>query len=159
MRQYSRTNTGHYLTLIQGGGQGDGVPRGRLTLVTDQNVSHFETMQNDNIKEESQFETATVTVLRPSYIGADLIELRLRMPLDAKHLKKHGLGGHVVDVSNYIYRRFGVGVSNPSVSGLKDRASRGLKMVTFCYEISQIEAAKLGFRDEYGECLILKRVG
>lgn len=35
MTTYYRTKRGNYLHCIQGGGQGDGIPRGKLTLVTE----------------------------------------------------------------------------------------------------------------------------
>lgn len=146
MRQFY-TRTGVELRVIDGGGQGDGVPRGVLTLVGPDFVAPIL---------ENQFSNATVSIRAIGY--SDTPTLCIRMRIDAKSAKRQGyVGGLVVDVSNWVYRTFKLGVHNPSIAGLKDRAKMGQKEIVFHYELSQHEAARLGFRGQYGECLILKR--
>jgi hypothetical protein len=122
----------HLLTLIQGEGLGDGIPRAKLRLVGPNETG-------------SLFDQAKVAVLRQNYIGADVIELLVEVKLDAKLLKRHGyFDGVVIDCKNWLYGRFGLG-GVPSVGGLRDRAKRGFKTVTFHFEISLDQAKRLGF--------------
>ena len=146
MRQFY-TRTGVSLTLLDGGGQGDGVPRGVLRVARDGETVPIL---------ENQFSNATVSIRAIGY--SDTPTLCIRMRIDAKSAKRPNyVGGLVTDVSNWVYRTFNLGVHCPSIAGLKDRAKMGQKEIVFHYELSQHEAARLGFRGQYGECLILKR--
>lgn len=150
MKRYF-TKTGFELTLIQGLGLGDGIPRGfsagpKLDVASEMSAGFY----------GSQFDSATVSVRTIGY--ADIPVVSVRIKLDAKLLKKHGyFDGWVVDVSNWVYKSFGIGVACPSVSGLRERAKKGQKEIVFEYEISPSEAKTLGFGFKYGEVLVLKR--
>lgn len=153
MRQFY-TRTGIALSLVNGLGQGDGVPRGVLRLTEPNETAPIYTAL------ENHFRDATVSIRVIGY-GDDTV-LCVKMRIDAKSLKRQNyIGGLVCDVSNWVYRRFGVGASNPSISGLnkQNRAKMGQKELVFHYEISRVDASKLGFRHQYGECLILKQGG
>jgi hypothetical protein len=60
-------------------------------------------------------------------------------PIDKMHL--------VVDLSNFLYRSYGVQARCPMVSGLKNRAHKGLKTIAFTYLISSNCVYNLGFKE------------
>lgn len=146
LKEY-QTKTGVALTLIQGGGQGDGIPRGVLRLVGAGETS-----------DDVQFHAASVVIERGDYIGTQPIELVVKLDVDAAWSKRVGnIDGLVIDLGNWLYRRFNIGAHCPTVGGLKDRAKNSTKTLVFHYEIHPSVAAAHGFRDSWNETLLLQK--
>lgn len=140
----------HLLSLIQGGGLGDGIKRARLKLVQEGGAQ----------VNYSRFDTANVSIRRSNFIGHDALELRVSLTVDAKDLKRQlFIDGLVLDLNNCLGAWYGFNAHCPTIAGLErtNRAKRGQKALTFCYEISQDDAKRLGFRGGWSECLTLKR--
>jgi hypothetical protein len=84
--------------------------------------------------------------------------------------KLKDIGNLVMDVNNEVYSiNPNIPSHNPTIGGLRDRASKGLKRLTFTYHIRDLKTAKLlgipvhefssGWAAKYGEYTnLLKQV-
>lgn len=122
----------HLLTVIQGEGLGDGIPRAKLTVVTEANMHLFT---------YNPFDTATVTVLKPKGVA---IQLRVRM------IKNNLIS--IEDVKEWLGSEFHANID----FGVTD-VKAGTDIVTYVFPLTNKQAAKLGYRGRDGECVILKR--
>lgn len=143
MKTY-QTKTGVPLTVIQGGGQGDGIPCGSLRVV-----------QPHERRVVSIYDEASISISRPVSYAKPHVTITLKVPSD--NYKRNRVGGFVVDASNYLYRQYNIKSHNPTVSGLNTRSKKGFKTLEFEYEITEIEAKSLGFADKYGEVVFLQK--
>lgn len=139
MRQY-QTKTGVILTVINGQGLGDGVPKAKLKALSDLDGYSLDLLK--------RFETARIVINRNSYDN-ETFALEVYFTIDAKNWtkpsKRHGvLGLLTVDVSNYLSRFHGLSqYAVPSVDTSR-RSKNGLKHLTFSYSISRETALNMG---------------
>lgn len=64
-----------------------------------------------------------------------------RDPIDAMHL--------VVDLSNFLYRSASIQARCPSIGGIKKRASKGIKTLTFTYILSRLQLGSIATNDNH----------
>lgn len=145
-----RTKTGIELRVINGDGQGDGKSRGFLTLVDGQPQ-----LDGDDLRLIQFFDRSEVFVTSQTYIGRDrglILTFRVNLSVETwrqvskskKRLEAY-LGGVTIDVKNYLYRFFEIGAEayRPSLDS-KQRPSRGVKTLTYSFEIGEATASRLG---------------
>lgn len=139
-----KTKTGTELRVIQGGGLGDGIPQGKLRVATEA-----------DIMDKGIFAGASIVVGREVY-GDQRPYIKVTLQVDAKQYRKAGAGGTVLDVSNWLYQRFGLSVHYPTV-GVSKRAKGGKLEMDLSYQIGADVARDLGLSNDWAARLILKR--
>lgn len=142
MSKIYRTKTGIELRLIEGGGQGDGIPRGFLS-------------EADSAPELDSYEQVLQAIFRDSRIYASksytyggkqfVVKFEIKMETAAwpkTSKKRHSmLQGLTIDSANYLYRFLNIGACHPTVD-YQQRASKGIKTITYSYRVDaeQLEA-------------------
>ena len=68
-------------------------------------------------------------------IESRLVECRIEMTTKAWNEAKKDLGYLFgIEISNYIYREYGVKAYNPMVDGIRDKSKKGIKYLSLTYE-------------------------